>query len=139
MRATRNKPSAIFTQAQVDHGRAHFERGSALMLLALSIFGSVLAFNPKAWSLNGVIAGVGVQVVCTAIEWWWRHKRLSVPYLLAFAVDTGTTIAGFGPVFHDWIMLRIPIAPDLSSWLAWGIIAAAAMLLAFIPEGRLID
>jgi hypothetical protein len=139
MRTARNKPSAIFTQAQVDHGRAHFERGSALMLLALSIFGSVLAFNPVAWSLNGVIAGIGVQVVCTAIEWWWRHKRLSVPYGLAFMVDTGTTIAGFGPIFHDWLAVQLPIAAGLASWIAWGIIAVAAMLLAFIPEGRLID
>lgn len=136
---TRSKPSAIFTQTQLDHGRSHFERGSALALLALSIVGSVLAFNAVAWSIAGVVAGIGVQVLCTAIEWWYRRKRLSAPYLIAFVADTGTTIAGFGPIFHDWIAARLPIAADLATWLAWGIIAVIAMLLAWIPEGRLID
>lgn len=133
------KPSAIFSQAQLDRGRSHFERGSALALLVLSIAGSVLAFNPAGWSVAGIIAGVGVQVVCTAIEWWYRRHRLSAPYLIAFLIDAGTTIAGFGPVFHDPIVGRLPVAPDMASWAAWGIIAAVAAALAFVPEGRLID
>lgn len=136
---TRSKSSAIFSQAQLDRGRSHFERGSALALLALSIFGSVLVFNPVVWTVAGVIAGIGVQVLCTAIEWWYRHKRLSAPYLVAFVVDTGATIAGFGPLFHDWITGLLPITPDVGSWAAWGVIATAAALLAWVPEGRLID
>jgi len=144
--AVRSKKSAIVSQSDLNETRAHFERAIGLLLLVLSVAGSVIAFNggldnirAGGWSVAGILAGAGVQAACTVIEWLYRVRRSSAPYLIALAFDAGTSIVGFGPIFHDKLAAKIPVADDLSSWLAWGIIGVLALLLAFVPEGALID
>lgn len=143
---TKRKPSAIFTQQQLDNTRPHFERAVALLMLMFSIAGSIITFcggwenlSTGNWLWPSFVIGACVQILCIVLEWWWRRNRWSIPYMVALAVDTGTTIVGFGPIFHDNIAARIPVAQDLASWLAWCIIGAIALLLAWVPEGRLID
>jgi hypothetical protein len=142
----RVKKSAVISQRDLNEVRSHFERAVGILLLLFSVIGSVIAFNggwpgiaAGHWSFTGVLAGLGVQAGCTLIEWLYRVRRLSAPYLIALVVDTGSTIVGFGPIFHDQLTTKLPIAQDLASWLAWGIIGAVALLLAFAPEGVLID
>lgn len=142
----RTKKSAIINQRDLNELRGHFERAIGLLLLLLSVLSSIIAFNggweritAGEWTLAGCAAGAGVQFCCTLVEWFYRVRRRSAPYLIALAFDTGTTIAGFGPIFHDQIAAKFPLAPDLSSWLAWAIIGIVALLLAFAPEGVLID
>lgn len=144
--AVRSKRSAIVTQSSLNETRAHFERAIGLLLLVLSVAGSVIAFNggwenirAGHWSVAGILAGAGVQLACTMIEWFYRTRRSGGQYLIALFVDAGTSVVGFGPIFHDRLAARIPVADDLASWLAWGIIGALALLLAFVPESALID
>jgi hypothetical protein len=144
--SVRSKKSAIVRQRDLNELRGHFERAIGLLLLVFSVAGSVIAFNggwasvtAGRWSLTGVIAGAGVQLACTLIEWFYRVRRTSAPYLIALAVDAGTSIVGFGPIFHDRLAAKIGVADDLASWLAWGIIGALALALAFAPEGVLIE
>jgi hypothetical protein len=143
---THTKKSAIIHQRDLNEARGHFERALGLLLLLFSVTGSIIAFNggwahiaAGQWTIEGSLAGAGVQIGCTLVEWFYRVRRGSAPYVIALVIDAGTTIVGFGPLFHDQLAAKLPIAVDLSSWLTWLIIGAVALLLAFAPEGVLID
>lgn len=140
------KASAIVGVKTLDQIRPHFERSLALLLIGVSIAGSIIALHggwaalTARWSWAAAGAGAGLQIGCTGVEWLYRSRRRSIPYVVALLFDTGTSLAGFGPIFHARLMAwLVPSIGDLSWWGAWLIIGVLALLLAWIPEGRLID
>lgn len=141
-----HKASSIIRVKTLDALRPHFERSLAVLLIGVSVAGSVIAFHggwpalAARWSWPAFLAGAGLQLGCTGVEWLYRSKRRSAPYVLALATDTGTSVAGFGPIFHARFSLALEAYVGvLSWWAAWAILGGLALLLAWIPEGRLID
>ncbi len=147
---TTQKKSAVLKQRDIDHARPIFERISALVLLSFSFLGTVAAFHSGDWSalraleLNwgAVGAGILLQGLCTAGEIFYRHRRLSPIYLVALAFDAGPTALGYLPIIKNPLMgiaETIGLTGTPADIFVYLLVLLAALLLAWVPEGRLID
>lgn len=121
----------------------------AVALVGLSTLGTVAAidggwaglaaFTPSLTALGG---GIVLQGLCTAVQWLYRRRRWSLPYLLALGFSAGPTAYGY------WPIVSAPLA-QLAGFLgATGqasdavivlAVVAAAVLVDYLPEARLID
>lgn len=143
----KRKASAIVTRATLDRQRGAFERFSALALLLLSFAGSVAALS-GGWAalrtdprLAPIVGGIVVQLVLTATEYWYGAGRGPWRYRVALCVDAALTTIGYGPLFKPWLTdyLAARGTGELAPLLAWMIVGAAALALAWWPEKTLID
>lgn len=146
--APRRRPGAIVSRAQLARSRGWFERILAVIVwltgFAGTLFtcaGGVAVFlaapdRPLPWLMAAL-----VQVLLTALQWWYRSIRVTHPiYLGALAADVATTAWG-----HGWY-----VAPPLALWLAtqgvqqspvaaWLLIAVLALFAAWYPEHVAVD
>lgn len=149
------KPSAVFRSATFEAFQPWIERVVGCVLLLASFVGSVVAFNggwersfhtswdPSQWTIAPIAlgAGFGVQIACTLVEWAYRRHRLSWQYLLALAVDSGSTLYAFLPVLY------IPIVGSLTgivpAMVAMGVAylmsLAVVLVAAIMPEHILVE
>lgn len=143
----KRKASAIVTRAMLDRQRGAFERFSALALLLLSFAGSIAALS-GGWSalrtdprLAPIAGGVAVQIVLTATEYWYGAGRGPWRYRVALCVDAVLTTIGYGPLFMPWLTVWLAShgTGELTTVLAWAIVGALALALAWWPERTLID
>ncbi len=142
------KRSAIVRTATLEASRPHFERAIGMLMLIVSFAGTVALFN-GGWTPTlrgalgtGALLGFGLQAICTAVEWMYRRRRFSLPYLAALALDAGATALSYYPLFG--LSVAAAIAPSglgdsAASVLSWAIIGMASILLAMLPEASLID
>jgi len=145
-----SKPGALFRSGQIRQARGWFERIMALMVLALSLFGTVLTWagGYVLWAANpwdGRTWGLAVltQATLTVLQWMYRVHGMSRPeYLIPLAIDVGLTIWGYGWVVAPWLAGQATKqgAPvDVAPFVAWIVIALASFGMAWYPENRLID
>lgn len=149
--AISRRPGAVFRRAQIRQARGWFERLSAIAVLLLSLFGSVMAWaggfvkfaaaplNPIAWGL-----GLLSQAILTFLQWMYRAQGFAHPvYLISLGIDVALTVLGFGPIVAPWLTARIVEARwlplDQAAIVAWGVVAISAFAMAWYPEDRLID
>lgn len=142
------KPGALVSRAQLTASRGWFERILAIIVWAVGFVGTlftcaggVAAFvaapdRPLPWLLAAAI-----QVLLTALQWWYRSVSPAHPvYLGALAIDIGTTAWG-----HGWY-----VTPALGAWLAaqgvtqsaiaaWAVIGVLAWFAAWYPEHVAVD
>lgn len=144
---THAKASAIVNRAKLDAQRGAFERFSALAVLFFSFAGSIAALS-GGWSqlashprLAPIAAGIALQIILTAAEWWYGAGRGRWRYRLALLIDASLTTAGYGPLIVPWLApyLAARGAGDLALYAAWAIAAIASVLIAWYPENILID
>lgn len=144
------KKSAVITQRQIDSSRPYFERYSSWALLALSFLGSVVAFHGGDWSAiralqfrtGAVTGGLVLQSLCTYVEWSYRHRRFHPLYLFVLALDAGPTAIGYYPIVRDslrYIAGVVGLQGSQATMFVYIAIGIAALLLAWVPESRLID
>jgi hypothetical protein len=149
------KASAVFNGATFEALQPWIERVVGCVLLLTSFVGSVVTFNGgwestfhttwdiERWTISplAVVLGIGVQVICTLVEWAYRRRRLSWQYLLALMVDGGSTLYAFLPVLY------IPIFGSLAGVVHWMVAMGVAYLVSFavvlvaaiMPEYILVD
>lgn len=142
--------TALFSRTALARSQTTTERFVAFLFLALSFIGAVLfgGGGVEAWlqlAPNWVGAGAAFvgQIVCTRIQWTYAARRWrSLWWLLAFAVSTAGTLAGFWPLAHQpvvgvltWAQVPAPTAVSL----AGGLLVIGAGLLDYLPEQILTD
>lgn len=144
------KKSAVITQRQLDRSRPYFERYASWALLALSFLGSVVAFHGGDWAAirtwqlrtDAVIGGVVLQSLCTYVEWSYRHRRFHPLYLFVLALDAGPTAIGYYPIVRgplSYISGVIGLQGSQATTFVYVAVGIAALLLAWLPESRMID
>ena len=139
------KSSAIITRRQLDLARGPIERGSAWMLLLLSILGTVVSLH-GGWepvltfklSLSAVVGGVLLQIGLTALEWMYGSQRRHLVYLAALTADTALTAVGYAPILMP-SLLRMFAESAAPMLFAHALIAAFAVALAAYPESRMVE
>ena len=144
------KKSAVITQQQIDYSRPYFERYASWALLALSFLGSVVAFHGGDWAAiralhfrtGALIGGLVLQAFCTYLEWSYRHRRFHPLYLFVLALDAGPTAIGYYPVVRgslSYVANVIGLQGTQASIFVYILVGLAALLLAWVPESRLIE
>ncbi len=149
------KASAVFRGETFEALQPWIERVVGGVLLLASVVGSVVAFNGgweatfhtswdvQRWTIAplAVSAGLGIQIVCTLVEWAYRRRRLSWQYLLALLVDSGSTLYAFLPVLYAPIFgsLAGMLWPIVASGVAWIVSLAVVLIAAIMPEHILVD
>jgi hypothetical protein len=149
VRGSFRKKSAILSGDQLDQARPHFERWVSIALLVLSFGGTIVALH-GGWDviaaghlqLAAILGGIALQALCTAVEWFYRHKRLHPFYLLALVLDAGPTAIGYHAILAPGLLALLAIAGltgGLATAITYGLIIVSAVILAWLPEGSLID
>jgi hypothetical protein len=149
------KASAVFSGDTFEALQPWIERVVGCVLLLASVVGSVVAFNGgweatfhtswdyQQWTIAPLAlgAGLGIQVVCTLVEWAYRRRRLSWQYLLALLVDSGSTLYAFLPVLYAPIFgsLAGTLWPMVASGVALMVSLAVVLIAAIMPEHILVD
>lgn len=146
--ARRGRGTAIISRARLARQQTALEQVTAVLLLLLSLAGSLLAGGggveawlsgrPAAWP--AVAAGV-VQFGLTAVQWiyaaqGWRSWR----YLAAVAGSSALTLVGFWPLAWPWLTavalwLQVPSANAPA--VAGGALVLASVALDIWPERTL--
>lgn len=138
---TTPKRSAIVSGARLAAGQPLFERVVGLALLCLS-FAGTMALLQGGWVLPldpiGLAAGFLVQLLLTAVEWMYQGRRRSWQYVGAVTADSALSLGGYAPLLLAPLLRVLPF-DGLNGYLAWGIIAVAAVVLAVLPETILVD
>lgn len=137
------KPSALLSSARLERQQPYFERCVGAALLGLSIAGTVALFQQR-WGmphLGPLAAGVALQGIITYVEWAYRRRRLSKPYIAALVIDVGLSVGGYLSIVLP-AMRRLFTAAGFGATMAgvgaWLFILAAAGFLAYIPERILV-
>jgi hypothetical protein len=149
------KASAVFSGATFEAFQPWIERVVGGVLLLASFAGSVVAFNGgwettfhtswdvQRWTISplALCLGVAVQLVCTLVEWAYRRRRWSWHYLLALAVDTGSTLYAFLPVLYIPIFGGLAgVVPSIVAMgVAYLVSLAVVLVAAIMPEHILVD
>lgn len=144
---TRRKESAVISRAALDKQRGAFERFTAFGLLFLSFAGTIAALsggwsalrtNPRA---APIVGGIALQLVLTAMEYWYGAGRGAWRYRVALCVDSALTTVGYGPLFVPFLIpwLAGHSLGEMAMPIAWLIVAVVAFALAWWPEKTLID
>lgn len=144
----RGRGPAIISRARLARQQTALEQITAVLLLLLSLAGSLLAGGggveawlsgkPAAWP--AVAAGL-LQLGLTAVQWIyagasWRSWR----YILAVAGSSGLTLAGFWPLAHPWmtaVALWAQLPAANASAAAGAALVLAALALDIWPERTL--
>jgi hypothetical protein len=138
----RRKRSAIIDGQRVDGMQPLFERIIGVLILLVSFAGTMALFNGgwSDWQINAIIAGAGVQALCTSVQWMYRTNWRNVWYLIFLALDIGTSVAGYHAIVGTSIarMLANVGVPGVDI-AAWGLMIAIAAVVAVVPEKILID
>jgi len=150
--------TSIIDGATMDRIGVAFVRGAALVLLGVGIFGSILAFDgdwTPAWrfwqgiSPLAAIAGVGLQLEITVVEWWRGRKQgFDLAYWSHLLLDASLMLWGWWPVVGTLLTNTIartmravePLA-SLADWAVvptFALLAAGAFLIARQPERWLV-
>lgn len=149
------KASALFSGETFEALQPWIERVVGGVLLLASFVGSVVAFNGgwemtfhtswdmQRWTISplAVALGVGVQLVCTLVEWAYRRRRWSWQYLLALAVDIGSTLYAFLPVLYIPIFgSLVGVVPSIVAMgVAYVVSLAVVLVAAIMPEHILVE
>jgi hypothetical protein len=136
---------ALFSRKQLARQQTVTERFVAFALLAVSWVGALIfgGGGIGAWLAReplwaGFAAAIVVQAICTRVQWVYAVQRWGSPWwLVAFAVSTGGTLAGFWPLTHPWLsgMLQsLQVPAQTAPAFAGGLLVLAAGLLDYLPE-----
>ena len=132
----------------------NFERGIALLLLANSFVGSVLAMNANTlWPADPLRVGIGlaIQGAITVIEWIYPVRvRLSAANGTAVIIGTFTTLAGYGPLLAPSLQGVLDAIPGAGGMMpvvgqtavtlaTWLILTVLAYLNEVVPEHILVE
>ena len=152
----RRKRTAIVSGDAVDHVINQAIRIIAGMLLVLSFFGSVMAFNndkgwdgviaawPRPWeaiTLFAFGAGVAIQLYLTIVQLHQRHNKWGMIYLIHLGVDVVLTYLGYYVLVSGTFVSGFAAAGfgEASAMAANVVIAILAIGMARVPETVLID
>lgn len=139
------KQSAIVSRAALNRQRGAVERATALVVLFLSVLGTVAAlyggWGPivaRQFRAGPIAGGLALQGLLTWLQWSYQHRRrIRWP---AIVVDAVFTAVGYGPLIVPWL------APQLAArgvpepgYVAWTIVGLASLLPAWYPESRLVE
>lgn len=156
--------SAVVSRSALARTRGPVERYSAWLVLFGSALGAVVTFHGSwaallaAPSLGRIVAGLGLQLVLTWMQWAY-YQRPGIAWT-ARAADALTTTLGYGPLVHGalvgWFVgggaSTAPILAGLdpawqpgtpSAWgwagvAAWAGIYLLSLVPAWYPESRLV-
>jgi hypothetical protein len=146
-RPTKPKQSAIVSRATLDRQRGAFERLSAFVVLFFSFAGTIAALS-GGWTalrtnpqIAPILGGIAAQGIFTVVEWWYGSGRGPWRYRLALCADSALTALGYGPLIVPWLSgyLADKGLGELAVIVAWCIIGAASLAIAWYPERQLID
>lgn len=142
------KQSAIVTRATLDRQRGAFERVAAAGLLLISFAGTI-AVTSGGWAAlfaapqpGAILTGIAIQLALTAAEWWYGAGRGPWRYRVALCIDTGLTVAGYGPLIAPALIAYLAergAGAQNAALVAWPLIVIASAALAWYPEKTLID
>ena len=156
--AEQRKDTAIVRGETVDKAAIGIMRYGAIVLLAVSFVGSVVALNggwqpvidawPRPWqgvNLLAAVVGVGLQSWLTMIQWHRRHNKRSLLYITHLAIDASLTFIGYYPILvpffaSGFMKLGIEVQnAQYAQYAAFALTAILALILAKIPEEMLVD
>jgi hypothetical protein len=153
--AERRKDTAVIRGETVDKAAIGIMRYGAIVLLAVSFLGSVVALNggwapiteawPRPWqgvNLLAAVVGVGLQAWLTMIQWHKRHNKLSLLYITHLTIDATLTFLGFYPILVPFFaggFTKIGLSTSEAQYAAFALTAVLALILAKIPEEMLVD
>jgi hypothetical protein len=151
----RRKDTAVIRGETVDKAAIGIMRYGAIVLLAVSFVGSVVALNggwapiieawPKPWlgvSVLAAVVGIGLQAWLTMIQWHKRHNKLSLLYITHLTIDATLTFLGFYPILVPFLtggFDKLGLEAQSAQNAAFALTAVLAFILAKIPEEMLVD
>lgn len=146
--AERPRGPALFSGAKLARQQSGFERFVAVLLLLVSLAGSVLAggggvsrwleLSPIWW---GAGAALVVQALLSYVQWIYAATWKRWQYLGAVLVSSALTIIGYWPLAHPWLVsvLQSAQVPALTAQVLGGVLlAVAAMGADVFPEKTLV-
>lgn len=144
----RPRGPAIFSARRLARQQTGLERFAAVLLLIVSLVGSVLAggggvqrwleLRPVVW---GALAAGIFQLVLSYVQYTYCLDWRNWKYLLAVVLSTGLTLAGYWPLAHPWLVgvlewARVPKSP--APYWAGGLLILVALGVDLFPERTLV-
>jgi hypothetical protein len=139
---------ALFSGRKLAGQQSGLERFVAILLLLLSLAGSVLAGGGgvEAWAALrplwwGALAALALQGVLSYVQWVYCTRWASWQYLSAVAVSSALTLIGFWPLAHPWLVgvlewARVPAA--MAPNYAGALLIVVALGIDLFPERTLV-
>jgi hypothetical protein len=139
---------AIFSARRLARQQTGLEQFAAIMLLLVSVVGSVLAggggvarwaeLRPIVWS--AIAAGV-LQGVLSYVQYTYCLRWASWQYLGSLVLSSALTIAGYWPLAHPWLVgllewAKVPAGP--APYWAAALLIVVALGVDLFPERTLV-
>jgi hypothetical protein len=144
----KSRGPAIFSARRLARQQTGVERFAAILLLIVSLIGSVLAggggverwlvLRPVLWSATA--AGV-LQLVLSYVQYTYCIRWTSWQYLGAVLLSTTLTLIGYWPLAHPWMVdvlewVRVPSVT--APYWASALLIIAAVGIDLFPERTLV-
>jgi hypothetical protein len=143
----RRDTPALFRRSAITRHRSATQRAGAVLLWVISVSGAVL-WGGGGWSqwaaytpnVATALLALVVQLLTSWAQLTASDRRLSIQYLAALTVSSGTTLAGYVPLVNlglaDWFGVQV-WTPWW--WLAIMIVVVAAVAVDVVPERTLFE
>jgi len=146
--AERGHAAALFSRTRLARQQTGFERFVAVLLLLVSLIGSILAggggvarwlaLTPIGW---GAIAAGIVQCLLSYVQYIYAARWRSWQYGGAVLLSSALTIAGYWPLAWPWLVdiLEAAQLPTLTAQIVAGLLLGLAALgVDIFPEKTLL-